>query len=56
MNVYIITRKGYDETVILGVYTTKELAEGHIKWIIETGKGRDRIEQYDILTETVYSE
>jgi tripartite-type tricarboxylate transporter receptor subunit TctC len=50
MKVFIVTEQGYDETVILGVFATKELAQEHIDWCNDTFKGTS---QYDIVEETV---
>lgn len=56
MKVFIVTQQGYEETSILGVFATKELAEDHIDWCVNIAKSRKRYSdksQYNILEEVV---
>lgn len=56
MKVYIVTEQGYDETSILGVFATRELAEKHIDWCVKfdvSRKGYSNESQYNIITEPV---
>lgn len=56
MKVFIVTQQGYEETSILGVFATKELAEEHIDWcvnIVKSRKGYSDKSQYNILEEVV---
>ena len=60
MNVYIVTKQGYEETSILGVFATKELAEEHITWCCDNtrkgNRGFNHRSQYDIIEETLVGE
>jgi hypothetical protein len=50
MKVFIVTKQGYEVTLILGVFATKELAQEHIDWCCEVF---DHKSHYDIVEETV---
>jgi hypothetical protein len=49
MKVFIVTKQGYEETLLLGVFATKELAQEHIDWCLEVFDKS----HYDIVEETV---
>lgn len=58
MKVFIVTKSGYEETEILGVFASKELAREHIDWCVDLNEKRNirfnHRSQYDILEETVF--
>lgn len=55
MNVYILTEQKYDETSILGVFATEELAQEHIDWIAENKRNRRyvNLDAFSIIKEVV---